>query len=299
MSFNRQYQRDLIGDVSGHEGGFGLVILVAASGPAFRVTLLAGTALITAAALFWDSTALLAIPGVFIAALLFALGDSATWALVRLERQTRPLSLPNPRRFRDPTVKDILRRLTIARWELAEAAAAGRKGEGCVFASASREIRDIEGEVIVIAARVEYLSRFLSKASPSDLEGDLERLKRLEERALSPATRNAYRGAIAAREGRLAVVGEIGCQREWLLASADRLLCTLESLPARAVRIQFLRLVIGHRKVCGVENEIAHLRVLVETVEEIFMMKAEEVSPIPSGRASCQAATTVKHSPKT
>jgi hypothetical protein len=286
MSFRRQYQKDLVGDTSGHEGGIGLVMLVVAKVPVFRQTLLVGAALVIAAGAFWDSTALLALPGVLISAFLFAMGDSATGTLVRLERETRPLSLPDPERFHDRAVKDILCRLIAARCQLVEATSADRKGKGHVFASASREIRAIEGGVIVMTARAEHLNGLLSTVLPSDLESDLERLMCLERRVLSPATRHAYLGAIAAREGLLVVLEEIGCQHEWLLASADRLLCTLESLPARVVRSQFLRLALEDGELPGVEASFDHLRVLVEAVEETFSVMDKPVSPVAPSPAA-------------
>lgn len=293
MSFRRQYQKDLVGDTSGHEGGIGLVILAVTKGTAFRQTLLVGVALIISAALFWDSAALLALPGIFITAFLFGLGDGATRTLLRLERETRPLSLPDPERFHDRAVKDLLCRLIAARDQLAEAASSDRKGKGHAFASASREIRAIEGGVIVITARAEHLSRLLSTVPPSDLQNDLERLKCLKQRALSPATRDAYGAAIAAREGLLAVVEEIGCQREWLLANADRLLCILESLPARIVRIQFLRLGLEDGELSGLDASCDHLRVLVDAVEETFIRADQSASPVaPSAAVQRRRSTT-------
>lgn len=293
MSFRRQYQKDLLGDTSGHEGGIGLVILAVTRGTAFRRTLVVGASLVIAAAVLWDSTALLALPGIFIAAFLFAVRDTATGALVRMERETCPLSLPDPERFHDRAVKDMLCRLIAARDQLAEAASSDRKGKGRAFASASREIRAIEGGVIVITARAEHLNRLLSTVPPSDLQNDLERLKCLEQRALSPVTRDAYGAAIAAREGLLAVVEEIGCQREWLLANADRLLCILESLPATVVRIQFLRLGLEDGELAGVEASCEHLRVLVDAVEGTFIAADKPISRVaPSTAARRRRSTT-------
>jgi hypothetical protein len=286
MSFRRQYLKDLVGDTSGHEGGIGLVILVVAKRPVFRQTLVVGAALVIAATVFWDCIALLAFLGVFLAAFLFALADSATGTLLRLERGTRPLSLPQPECFHDRAVRDMLCRLTAARCQLGEAASADRKGKSHVFASASREIRAIEGGVIVTTARAEHLSRLLSTVPPADLENDLERLKCLERRALTPATRHAYGAAIAAREGLVAVVEDIGCQREWLLASADRLLCALESLPARVVRIQFMRGGLEDGVLSGLDANVDHLRVLIEAMEETFAVADKLVSPFTAGTAA-------------
>ena len=244
--------------------------------------MLAGGALV-AAALLWDSAALLAIPGVFVAALFFSLGDSETWALVRLARETGPLSLPDPERFTEAAAKEMLRRLASARGQLAQAVGVGAKGEGSLFGRASRHIRTIEGRVIVSAARVEYLGQLLSTSSASDVERDLERLRCLEARALVPATRDEYQAAIAVYEGRLAVVRQVGSQREWLLASADRMLCTLESLPARVVHIQCSRLLLGDQDECGTLDGIDELRVFLEALEEAFTVKDEVASSRRNG----------------
>ena len=122
----------------------------------------------------------------------------------------------------------------------------------------------------MLVARVEYLGQLLSTTPASDVERDLERLRCLEARALVPATRAAYQGAMAVCEGRLRVVRELGFQREWLLASADHLLCTLESLPARVVRIQFSRLVLGDGEVSGTVDDVDQLRAFLEAAEETF-----------------------------
>jgi hypothetical protein len=271
MTFSRQYQGDLLGDASGHEGGIGVFIAIAAGRSTFKRAILVGSVLIAVATL-WDSTALLAIPGVIVGALFFALGDSGTWELIRLERQTRPLSLPDPGRFCDPAVKDILRRLASARDHLGKVIASGPHGHACLFASASRNVRAIEAKVIVSVARVEYLGHPLSTSPALDVERDLERLRCLEARALVPATRAAYQRAIAVCEGRLPVVRELGFQREWLLASADHLLCTLESLPVRVARIQFSRLVLGDGEVSGTDDDVDELCAFLEAAEETFAL---------------------------
>ena len=269
MTFSRQYQGDLLGDASGHEGRLGVIIVVAAGRSTFKWAILVGSVFIAIATL-WDPTALLAMPGVFMGAFFFALGDSSTWELIHLERQRRPLSLPDPGRFCDPAVKDILRRLASSRCHLCKAIAMGPNGHGCLFASASRNIRAIEAKLIVLVARVEYLGQLLSMTPASDVERDLERLRCLEARALVPATRAAYQRAMAVCEGRLPVVRELGFQREWLLAGADHLLCILESLPGRVARIQFSRLVLGDGELSGTDDDVDELRAFLEAAEETF-----------------------------
>ena len=71
-------------------------------------------------------------------------------------------------------------------------------------------------------------------------------------------------------EARLPVVRDLGFQREWLLANANRLLCTLESLPARVVRIQFARLVLGNGEVSGTDDDVDGLCSFLEAAEETF-----------------------------
>jgi len=165
MSGSTRFEQDLIGDTSAHDDGTHLWLVTSAKNAiacrpvvALLVVTLCG-ALITGAA-----SLLLVAPAV---ALLFfgkALFDGRSRQAAVRRAGAMPIRLPEAASFSDTRARLLIERLGRAREGLQRAVLAGPKGRGFDLAAALGKVPVLEREVVVLAARVEYLARFLGSA---------------------------------------------------------------------------------------------------------------------------------------
>jgi hypothetical protein len=281
MSARSRFRQDLVGDTSGREvGGARVALVVAAKAAAVSRINLAVAAVAIGCAAFWElSAALWAVPLSLAAVVVTKLCSAETWAAARRRRLGRPLSLPDPATLSDATAQTMARRLRQAREGLARAvdqapsevsvaspgrpSAAGGDPHGVL-----RGARDLERNAVVLIARLEYVSRFLSTVSLSALGNELDRLRSNERNALKAEARAAYQRAATRCAAHIGALRGLEAERERLVGNLEYLVGTLEAAPGELTRVELLRLHAADHGLADPLNDASHLFDDLKAVEE-------------------------------
>ena len=235
-----ELRKDLVGDTSAHEAGALTAIGRAAKAALLSRASLVATAIALVLALSWGLAAFLAVPAVFMVGLagrLLALRSRAMRG-----RPERPISLPDPLVFCDAAAQTAVRRMTQARENLERAIVDSPRGDAFELASVVKGASQLERRVLVLAARAEYLGSFLASVSAAELRNELERVRARERGALAPDARQTYARVVRRTEGHIQALAALEAEKDRLAAKLDYMVGTLEALPAKVTRVQFLRL---------------------------------------------------------
>jgi len=235
-----ELRKDLVGDTSAHEAGALTAIGRAAKAALLSRASLVATAIALVLALSWGLAAFLAVPAVFMVGLagrLLALRSRAMRG-----RPERPISLPDPLMFCDAAAQTAVRRMTQARENLERAIVDSPRGDAFELASVVKGASQLERRVLVLAARAEYLGSFLASVSAAELRNELERVRARERGALAADARQTYARVVRRTEGHIQALAALEAEKDRLAAKLDYMVGTLEALPAKVTRVQFLRL---------------------------------------------------------
>jgi hypothetical protein len=157
-------------------------------------------------------------------------------------KQNRPIALPDPLIFADATAQTAVRRTAQARENLERALAESPRGDAFDLTSVLKGAAQLERRVLVLAARAEYLGSFLASVSAPELRNELERVRGRERVALAPDARQTYGRVVRRTEAHIQALATLEAEKDRLAAKLDYLVGTLEALPAKVTRVQFLRL---------------------------------------------------------
>jgi len=235
-----ELRKDLVGDTSAHDAGTLTAIGHAAKAALLSRASLVATAIALVLALSWGLAAFLAVPAVFMVGLagrLLALRSRAMRG-----RPERPISLPDPLMFCDAAAQTAVRRMTQARENLERAIVDSPRGDAFELASVVKGASQLERRVLVLAARAEYLGSFLASVSAAELRNELERVRARERGALAADARQTYARVVRRTEGHIQALAALEAEKDRLAAKLDYMVGTLEALPAKVTRVQFLRL---------------------------------------------------------
>jgi hypothetical protein len=241
MASPKWFERDLLGDTSAHEGT-GWLWLVAASKAA-----IAKPATLTAAALAVVAAVLTGMPSLlFVMPVSFTLFVAATFLngktrqLALRRARTLPIELPPLAAFSEPKARIMLERLARSREAIRDALDAAPRGPGFDLEPALARVPDLERQVVVIASRVEYVSRFVSTTTASCLRADGERLR---ERARdgSDDARDSFQRAAERSQSHFESLLMLQAQGERLLGMGEEALAALEELPVMITTVQLRR----------------------------------------------------------
>ena len=235
-----ELRRDLVGDTSAHEAGPLTAIGRAAKAALLSRASLVATAIALVLALSWGLAAFLAVPAVFMVGLagrLLALRSRAMRG-----RPERPISLPDPLIFSDAAAQTAVRRMAQARENLERAIVESPRGDAFELANVVKGASQIERRVLVLAARAEYLGSFLASVSAAELRNELERVRARERGALAADARQTYARVVRRTEGHIQALAALEAEKDRLASKLDYMVGTLEALPAKVTRVQFLRL---------------------------------------------------------
>ena len=235
-----ELRKDLVGDTSAHDAGTLTTIGRAAKAALLSRASLVATAIALVLALSWGLAAFLAVPAVFMVGLAGRLLSLRTRATRR--RQEKPISLPDPLIFCDAAAQTAVRRTVQARENLERALADSPRGEAFELASVVKGASQLERRVLVLAARAEYLGSFLSSVSAPELRNELERVRGRERGALAADARQTYSRVVRRTEGHIQALAALEAEKDRVAAKLDYVVGTLEALPAKVTRVQFLRL---------------------------------------------------------
>lgn len=235
-----ELRRDLVGDTSAHEAGPVTAIVRAAKAALLSRASLVATAIALVLALSWGLAAFLTVPAVFLVGLAGRLLALRTRA--RRGRSERPISLPDPLIFSDASAQTAVRRMAQARENLERAIADSPRGDAFELPSVMKGAAQLERRVLVLAARAEYLGGFLAGVSAPELRSELERVRGRERSALAADARQTYSRVVRRTESHIQALVALEAEKERLAAKLDYMVGTLEALPAKITRVQFLRL---------------------------------------------------------
>jgi hypothetical protein len=243
MSERGWLERDLVGDTSGHECATHLWVARAAKTAARdpRAALLAALA-VTGACLGGIPALALALPMTYLLRFALALLDVRARQATRREAAALPIELPSPLSFSDEGARGLIDRLERSRRGIESAILAGPEGAPFALTGLIDEVPQLERDVLILAARIEYLGRFLSSAPSPGLLEETARLDQDREKETDPAVREAVERLIARCREHLDTLKLLDARRSASTRRAEEVLRALEEIPAKIVSLQVSRI---------------------------------------------------------
>ena len=211
MNGQQMLKRDFVGDLTPREGrprrAAAMAAQQAAKNPVTLATLGAASLIALACQLV---APLVAVPVIFGVLFLVRLRNGRTWTSAERTARESPIELPDLIWYSDVGAQAAIRRLGQARRALAAAVAHSPQDPEHEILARLRSVAEIERRIVLLAARVEYLGRFLAEISLPEIEAETQRIRaqggeRGHRRSSSalPARRRATRGPAE------------GCARPW------------------------------------------------------------------------------------
>jgi hypothetical protein len=247
MTTDERFERDLIGDTSGHDRGTSLWLA-----SAFRATgmsrpgLGASVVAILSALATGTASLLLAIPILFVVVLTTKLLDGRARQTALRRARDLPIRLPEQMSFSDVRVRGIIDRLTRARDAIAETLATGPRGAGFDLANVVARVPHIERDVVVLAQRAEYLTRHLAGNPCVALTAEHRRMTDQIDSAQDIERATLLRRAAAGLAARVDIAKALDREYEQLVSAAEAAVDGLEALPSRMTLLQLRRLQACH-----------------------------------------------------
>jgi hypothetical protein len=247
MSSDGEFERDLIGDTSKHDRSTTLWLASALRAVASSRILLSGAVLAALGAIAsWTAGVLWVAPAVFV--ILFAgklLDGQARQSALRRAR-VLPIRLPEPMRFSDGAVREIIQGLAQARQKIGDVLDTGPRGPGFDLGNTIARVPQLERDVVVLAQRAEYVARFLATNQFSDLLAEDRRHAERIEREENPDHAKLLRQSREHIQARIKATAALSREYESLLGAAKYALGALEGLPSRMTLLQLRRLKACH-----------------------------------------------------
>ena len=272
MNGQQMLKRDFVGDLTPREGrtrkASSLAAHQAAKSPVTLATIGAASLIAFACQLV---VPLAAVPVVFGVLFLLRLRSSRTWTDADRTAREGPIELPDLIWYADVGAQAAIRRLGQARRTLAAAVAHSPQDPEHELLARLRSVAEIERRVVLLAARVEYLGRFLSEISMPEIEAEAQRVRAKEANATTHEARARYRLGVAQREAQLKDARALDARRDQLLATIDYMLATLEMLPLKLTRFQLLRAEAVDYAGADPAGDTAPLFNDLEAIEEVFI----------------------------
>ncbi|HLK91758.1 MAG TPA: hypothetical protein VKZ18_17840 [Polyangia bacterium] len=242
MRRNGWLERDLIGDTSAHECASRLWLATAFKAAVRDRRVAALSVLLVAGGLAAGSSAwLVAIPLAYAARFLLGLLRGRAHLEAVLAARTLPIDLPSALSFSDDGAKRLIERLERARWATANAAGAGPACNAFALTGLLEEVPGLERAAVVLAARVEYLGRFLDSTTLTVLRNEVVRLEQEREKESDEAARAGLQRLITRCQEQVETLQALTARKATALRTADEILRTLEQIPARIVSLQLAR----------------------------------------------------------
>ena len=273
MNGQQMLKRDFVGDLTPREGrtrrATAIAAKQAAGSPVTLVTIGAASLMALACQLV---APLVAVPVIFGVLFLARLRNARTWSVAERNARTSPIELPDLIWYADVGAQAAIRRLSQARRTLANAVAHSPQDPEHEVLARLRSVADIERRIVLLAARVEYLGRFLSEISVPEIEAETQRIRLRESNATTQEARARYQLGISQREAQIRDARSLEARRDQLLATIDYLLVSLETLPLKLTRLQLLRVEAGdYQPSDDPACDAAPLFSDLETIEEVFV----------------------------
>jgi hypothetical protein len=272
MNGQQMLKRDFVGDLTPREGRARKATALAAkqaAGSPFTLVTLGAASLVALACQF--VAPLIAVPVIFGVLFLARLRNGRTWNSAERAARNGPIELPDLIWYADVGAQAAIRRLNQARRTLATAVAHSPQAPEHEILIHLRSVAEIERRVVLLAARVEYLGRFLSEISVPEIEAEAQRIRTREANAATVEARARYQLGVAQREAQIRDARALEARRDQLLATIDYLLATLETLPLKLTRLQLLRVEASEGEVTDPSGDTIPLFNDLDAIEEVFV----------------------------
>jgi hypothetical protein len=242
MSREGWLERDLVGDTSAHEREKRLWIERAAKAAVRgRGLLLAALGALVLACLLGTGALWWVVPGVLLARFAVGLLDGrARQAAGQLARRM-PIELPTADSFSEGRARRLVERLECARETTGTAIGSRPAGAAFEVGRFLEPIPQLERDVVVLAARIEYLSRFLDSSPQLGLVAEITELER-QRRKVDDAGAKQFDRLIAQCRQHADLLNELTKRRNEACAAAEELLHGIEQVPARMMSLQLARI---------------------------------------------------------
>ena len=271
MNGQQMLKRDFVGDLAPREGktrrATALAARQAAKSPVTLATIGAASLIAFACQLV---VPLVAVPVIFGVLFLARFRSGRTRAAAEKAARTGPIELPDLLWYSDAGAQTAIRRLGHARRTLVKAVAQCPQDPEHAILTRLRSVAEIERRIVLLAARVEYLGRFLSEISLPEIEAEAQRVRVREASATTAEARARYQMGVAQREAQLRDARSLEARRDQLLATIDYMLATLEMLPIKFARLQLLRVENAESGSADPTGETEPLFTDLEAIEEVF-----------------------------
>lgn len=129
-----------------------------------------------------------------------------------------------------------------------------------------------------LAGRLDELARYLATTDARAIRRDVENLTKRVAEASDPETRTQYDAARAARAEHLAAIVDLMAARERIGATLLSITATLESMPAKVVRLRTLDAQAADRLTGNVREELERMNVEIRSFEETLSTLLEDRS---------------------
>ena len=271
MNGQQMLKRDFVGDLTPREGKARRATTMAAQQAAKNPVTLATIGAASLIAFACQLVApLVAVPVIFGVLFLARLRSGRTRAAAEQAARNGPIELPDLLWYSDAGAQTAIRRLGHARRTLAKAVAQSPQDPEHEILARLRSVAEIERRVVLLAARVEYLGRFLSEISLPEIEAEAQRVRVREASATTAEARARYQLGVAQREAQLRDARSLEARRDQLLATIDYMLATLEMLPIKFARLQLIRVENAESGSADPAADTEPLFTDLEAIEEVF-----------------------------
>lgn len=273
-------ERDLVGDTSAHECetrlwlGSAAKAAVRSRWPLVGALAASAVACLTGvAALFW------AVPTVYLAQFAVAFFDARTRQAARHLARQLPIELPAAASFTDGRARRLVERLERARQTTDSVVLYGPVGPPFDVTPLIDRVRQLERDVVVLAARVEYLERFLDASPPATLVTDIARFEE-QQKGLEGVSKQFDRVIARCRE-HLDQLASLSNRMNEACGMAEDLLRTLEQIPSKILGLQLTRIEFCDCRTADARKEAA-------TILESFGALEQAISDLPCRDTSPQ-----------
>jgi hypothetical protein len=148
--------------------------------------------------------------------------------------------LPDPARLADPNLRESVIALKRARRD-ACGALEQLRGEGSPpLRALAPRLEALEQCAAKLIERGELVHRFLARSDRIRISAELRRIEDQLSRAEDSDLRVALQGALEARRAERRALDEVSRVSEWVMASLQRVLATVEGLPTRLLELELL-----------------------------------------------------------
>ena len=199
------------------------------------------------------------------------------WDFVRNEKKAaaEEPKLDAPEAYKDQAIRSAVRTVGAAQIELDRVLVDTPEDVKANLTLALVSVEDLVKRAATIAKRGEVIAQYLLTNDPRVVQQDIEDLKKRVARVTDPEARTQYEAARASREEHLHVLGDLANAKERIIASLLSIASSLESLPAKIIRMRALDADAMDKLTGDVNEELAGLNGEIKTFEETLRTLGE------------------------